>query len=327
MPASIRRSVRRKRTGRCHRTRGASRTDGFRLGLVDASIVAHRRTARRHDDGHARPPRLPCRPACPLRRVRPRVGPGVLTSRPSSAPPGKLAGASERAITSRHQAAPSAPPEQGLALRSQGHQPPSHGRGEHPALVELITNVAAPVAHHRASPPDSRIRVIPDIVALADTSGYPRIRVEAEFKSRRTATGRTGVGDHADFYRLFYRTVRHAGLLHGTRHHRHAAFALLSGSFWYGESRCNMATRPLRIRRLRVRIPPSARDKCRSEAVFCRAASLRTSPRENILRTNSVLTVLGRVLMGVLPCRRSQRASTPTDAAAGTSRRTSARTR
>lgn len=38
--AQNRRSVRRERAARCPRTLGASRIDGFRLGLVDASTVA-----------------------------------------------------------------------------------------------------------------------------------------------------------------------------------------------------------------------------------------------------------------------------------------------
>jgi len=55
-------------------------------------------------------------------------------------------------------------------------------------------------------------------------------------------------------------------------------------------------TRPveLRIRRLGVRIPPSAQEKCRSEAVFARNSPFRRWGREN----NPFLTVLRLVLRG-----------------------------
>ena len=60
------------------------------------------------------------------------------------------------------------------------------------------------------------------------------------------------------FYRIFYRTVRNENVQSGTRRDGLVAFALLGGSAWHSATRSVMGVNPLRIRRLGVRVPPSA---------------------------------------------------------------------
>jgi hypothetical protein len=125
---------------------------------------------------------------------------------------------------------------------------------------------------------------------------------------RRPNLPLVAVNTRSIFYRIFYRTVRHEGLLEGTQCQRRYAKLQVTGTFHYQTPPPDTASMQLRIRRLGVRIPPSALDV--GSVGLTIATRLRTDQR---LRsrpislhrstmaptTDTLLDFVGRVLAGL----------------------------